>query len=1131
MSEQSPPELFVSSLNRAIETIWTYVRNADWNTLHADLKPDVLMLIREDRANHRTEALTVALRQAYTRTLDEVDIRSDADAMLYRFVASFDSTYATYLADDLVKMMLASSFPDVEHLSTVCADAPLFTSSATQQASFSPDDVAAFLARLVRFWRAALCEQDVYRGLVQRTMRRALKSVVPALRSFECNDESRYRVLVAEMYRPVLPTDVVCGQQNRPVGVDEVFIVPDLEREAPGLSMTEMILAMHAGSEAVHPRDIHKRGGLIGERVSLHEAIRTSSNMVVLGEAGSGKSTLLKYLAVLCAKGQAAEALGITAGSGSPVLPVFVSLSEYAMACANQRLDYSLLHHIYAMASDQLFCVPSYGFFEHALDEGRCLVCLDGLDKIVLPGERRHVCDAILSLARRYPRSRYIVTARSTGYHEMPLEQAVFAHYTLLPFSDDDVTHFLSDWFRMRLSDPNAIRRQVETYVMAMKHEPRMDVCARNPLMLMMGALLLDAGQPVQCERSVLYDTCVDILVAQWVAYLHQQQADDARTLDAFRLRRILESLAYEMLVLADSTGVVHAVGYDDLEQLLRRVIARMSQEHTGNRSAENTDELDSEVAWLMTLVRHCPGLLRECYEGMFAFVHLSFQEYLAACDSVYRCRDGGVDAFWRDVQDRLFSPHWRPVLLFVMEIPQTSDNLVTEFVLRVLEIGTGDIFEPVLHRYVYLAANIIAVNRNVAADVRRLVVDALLAIARSSSGNELQDVFHVLERMIDDGYTAGALLQLANDGLVDEVVRLYAAIALGKLGRADDATRALLKLAHDPQDDLWCSRSAAIALATLGQTDEAAKALLVLARDDHYGIRERCTAAMALGTLGRKDDAADVLLKLAHDSSGDVGVRRNAAETLGVLGRTEAAAEVLLELTGEHQGNAWQRRYAAEGLGMLGRIDEAAGVLLALVRDPALEGRLHRFAIESLGNLGSTDRAVLNELLTIVHDMRVEAWERHTAAVALGKLGVRDEALHVLLNLAHDPLRTSAQRRTAAVALGAFGYTDEAAEVLVTLACDSLADPWERSMAAMALGALGRVNQAVSDGLRTLVSHLSVQDDERSMAAVALGYLGQTDEAMDVLLQLACNPQVEAWVRRTAYDSLKRLVGGVGAS
>lgn len=1131
MSEQSPPDLFVGSLNKAIETIWTYARDADWNTLHADVKPDVLMRIHEGRASQRMEAFTVALRQAYARTLDEVDIRSDADAMFYRFVASFDSAYAAYLADDLVKVLLVSSFPDIEHVSTVCADAPVFTSSATLHVSFSPNDVAIFLGRLVRLLRAALCEQDVYRGLVQRPMRRVLKSIVPSLRSFECNDESRYRVLVAEMYRSVPYADVVCGQQIRPVRVDEVFISPDLEREAPGLSMTEMILAMHAGSEAVHPRDIHKRGGLVGERVSLREVIRTSSNIVVLGEAGSGKSTLLKYLTVVCAEGRGADMLGITTVRGAPVVPVFVSLSEYAIACASQRLDYSLLHHMYAMASEQFFCVPSYGFFEHALDEGRCLVCLDGLDKIVLPQERRRVCDAILSLARRYPQSRYIVTARSTGYHEMPLEQAIFAHYTLSPFSDGGIKQLLSGWFQMRLRDPREIRRQVDAYVMAVTHDPHMQVCARSPLMLMMGALVLDAGKPVQCERHVLYDACVDVLIAQWVAYLHQQQPDEAQRLDAGRLRRIVERLAYEMLVLADSTGVVYAIGYDELEQLLRRVIARMSHGHQDNSRAEKTDTLDSEVAVLMTLVRRCPGLVREYTEGLFAFVHLSFQEYLAACDSVNRCRDGGVDAFWHDVQGRLFAPHWRPVLLFVMEILDTADDLVTDLVLRILERGTGDMFEPVLHRYVYLAANIIAVNRHVAPDVRRLVVDALLAIARNSSGNELQDVFHVLGRMVDDGRTDDALLQLANDELVDHVVRLYAAIALGKLGRTDDASRALLKLAHGPQDDLWCSRSAAVALATLGQTDQAADALLVLARDDHYGIRERCTAAIALGTLGRTNDAADVLLKLARDLSGDVGVRRNAAETLGVLGRTEAAAEVLLELTRDHQGSAWQRRYAAEALGMLGRIDEAAGVLLALVRDPALEGRLHRFVIESLGNLGSTDRAVLNELLTIVHDHRVEAWERHTAAVALGKLGMRDEALHVLLNLAHDPLRTSAQRRTAAVALGAFGYTDEAAEVLVTLACDSLGDPWERSMAAMALGALGRVNQAVLDGLLLLVRHLSVQDDERSMAAVALGYLGQTDEATDVLLQLACNPQVEAWVRRTAYDSLKRLIGGVGAS
>ncbi len=81
------------------------------------------------------------------------------------------------------------------------------------------------------------------------------------------------------------------------------------------------------------------------------------------------------------------------------------------------------------------------------------------------------------------------------------------------------------------------------------------------------------------------------------------------------------------------------------------------------------------------------------------------------------------------------------------------------------------------------------------------------------------------------------------------------------------------------------------------------------------------------------------------------------------------------------------------------------------------------------------------------------------------------------------------------------------------------------RSEAASSLGELGRVDEAIN-ALLELARDEELEPLVRSEAASSLGELGRVDEAIPILLELARDEKVEPEVRSEAYGALKELVG-----
>jgi hypothetical protein len=134
--------------------------------------------------------------------------------------------------------------------------------------------------------------------------------------------------------------------------------------------------------------------------------------------------------------------------------------------------------------------------------------------------------------------------------------------------------------------------------------------------------------------------------------------------------------------------------------------------------------EIERAVERFLTEVWEHSGLYLERGEGLYGFMHLTFQEYFAArhlVSSSIRGREG--------ILKRLHQPRWRePILLAVGSLSHQYYEDTDALLQAIIDNGKQDPFEPVLHRNPLFAAawvgDSISVYPRRRQDIARLLID-----------------------------------------------------------------------------------------------------------------------------------------------------------------------------------------------------------------------------------------------------------------------------------------------------------------------------------------------------------------------------------------------------------------------
>jgi hypothetical protein len=549
-------------------------------------------------------------------------------------------------------------------------------------------------------------------------------------------------------------------QRSAYLDVDRRMFEQELEERTKGLKLTE-----EQRTELKYRIWAGRVGGPEArEKVELAGVVRHHSKVVMLGDPGAGKTTLLRYLALQCATALK-QGRSMMPGLGPTRLPIYIRIARYSEA-RQKNSDLALEDYL-----------PMY-FEGHGVDgvaplladylhQGKCMVLLDGLDEIVSQRDRAEITSAIQRFVRAFwkePASiftsgftadkgssvsritegserekatkllvtipleeelaeqgnQFVITSRKAGYRIAPLS-GEFQHYAIREMSMEQIERFLDKWCHavernLTPDDPKKAEEiaadEISRLMKAIEDNSGVRQMAANPLMLTILALIHRNMTELPQRRVELYDVATKTLLVKWNPRV--------RGVDVV----IPEHEA--MALLGPVAFWLHETSPSGLAY--RTDVEMQMQKHLAIRKGHDPEhpplDICQEVSDFLDKVREFSGIFVERGEGLYGFMHLTFEEYFAA-----RWLVVNPNTALLDIRRHLHQPRWRePILL---GIGYLSDRFFTDYpsslVQSILEANSE--YEDVLHRDKLFSAACIADCLYILESLQQKVISELVAL------------------------------------------------------------------------------------------------------------------------------------------------------------------------------------------------------------------------------------------------------------------------------------------------------------------------------------------------------------------------------------------------------------------
>ena len=390
------------------------------------------------------------------------------------------------------------------------------------------------------------------------------------------------------------------------------------------------------------------RGMKASAPVQIEEALGEKTRVVVLGDPGSGKSTMLKYLALRLAKDSKAP------------LPILLPLNAFARALGQREINLqAYLHEYFAARAEEVASLAP--LFKEAISDGKAVILLDGLDEV--QEGRAALVQKVETFAHEAVArgNRVLVTSRIVGYRDASLSTKDWSLYTLLDFTPEAIQSFAGKWClafeKSTVGDTpeaaKAAEAERESLLGALEANPGVARLASNPLLLTILALIKRQGVELPKSRIKLYDRYLETLIEAWNRASAIDKSAGRFSMDYETTLEVLGPLALRVREENPTAGLVSA----------RQLQTWLTEYYMGEQWGLKQGPAGEKAREFLESVRHYSNLLVERGEGQYGFIHLTFEEALAAYGLV---SEGQIE--WgktlAHIQDHLTDPAWRETIL-----------------------------------------------------------------------------------------------------------------------------------------------------------------------------------------------------------------------------------------------------------------------------------------------------------------------------------------------------------------------------------------------------------------------------------------------------------------------------------
>ncbi len=437
---------------------------------------------------------------------------------------------------------------------------------------------------------------------------------------------------------------------------------------------------------------VHETSEFSNADIDIHKALREHRFLVIVGDPGSGKSTFLKYICLTLAQAKiegkyedSKNNIGIDYPLPVPIIISCLDLIFYYNS-NKKKIDLkSFYEYLAANLSYYNFSVEKEKV--SSVLNNNCVLLFDGLDEVPTDEARSQVSKLIGDIKKSHPMNRIIATSRTRAYKGDVILKDGFARCDIQPLKDEDKKLFLQNWFSVLfnvnecdlLTVGTKANNAYRNLLYAMEND-RIQTLAINPLLLTVIAIVHWNRRRLPEQRCELYDECVDVLLGQRKDAEHTQKIKKPVMIDNVNETKTLEDRAW---IRKRFSEIAFHIFKTNSEEIDSDTIIKLLTSRFIDRDNIIAEKAKIRAIYFLEQQEIRSGLLVR-RTNSFRFIHMSFQEYLAA----WNLANQEFEEIKKDISENLMRQNWFEVFLLLGgEYAKKSDELLDRYIDYLLSI------------------------------------------------------------------------------------------------------------------------------------------------------------------------------------------------------------------------------------------------------------------------------------------------------------------------------------------------------------------------------------------------------------------------------------------------------------
>lgn len=357
--------------------------------------------------------------------------------------------------------------------------------------------------------------------------------------------------------------------------------------------------------------------GVAEGKILIDEILDGSLRAAILAKPGGGKSTLIRRIALAYAYPERR----LRVDDGLPDrdwFPVYIRCRDLENNATKGIME--IIGTIVQRAEITRYECVFKALIENALQDGRILLLIDGLDEI--SKEKHRICFAnqLRTFVATYPSVHLVITSRETGFRAVAGTIATYCkQYSISGLEEEKIRLLTQKWHRAILGDSKQVRADADKLCDMIFCDARIVALAENPLLLTTLLFVKRCVGYLPTKRCRLYEEMIKLLLVTWNAMAHDK-------LDMDETEPQLAFVAYYMMEQGQQK-----ITRDELETCIIRARKELPEilDYTTVSPSKFIEQVEERSSLLIQtgFEDNDMGHMIASYE----FSHLSFQEYLAA--------------------------------------------------------------------------------------------------------------------------------------------------------------------------------------------------------------------------------------------------------------------------------------------------------------------------------------------------------------------------------------------------------------------------------------------------------------------------------------------------------------------